>query len=303
MSVFLLAPVDVAADFEPAFNLACYCISVAGQVMHYRTWLFSSVSGYKALSGTMYASGILQVVLGAVCIISVFAKCSPVEANWNPFLAAEATSWAESVFLGLNYASGAVTFCSYMIQAWIPIHLALRLQRPKMSRNRWIGLAVLATWNVAAGMLALLKIAYLHLYVVNVDPTFRRAPLIEVGLAENGASGIVPSAAEMWNLAQQVRSARTNATSSDGYGTRSQTFDRSRVHGAPVSRASSDVELTGGDDKGEFAASGKIVKTTAWETARSDAFGPGGWYTLSDSDGSELRPDAPSGKSIVSHGT
>lgn len=282
-----------------AFNLTCYCVSVAGQVLHYQTWLFGSVSGYRVLSGTMFASGIAQVILGAVCIISVFAKCDPVEANWNPSLLPEAKCWPESVFLGVNYASGGVTFVSYMIQAWIPIHLALRVQEKNWSRGRWISLIVLAFWNIAAGMLALLKIAYLHLYVVNVDPTFRRAPLVEVGLAENGASGLVPSAAEMWSLAKQVRSARSNPSNSANTGT----FEHSRAREAPASRGSSDIELTGGDKKEEFSAVGKIFKTTEWETARSDMAGePGEWSTLSDSDGSVLRPDAPPGQSTVSRG-
>ena len=90
-----------------AFNVGCYTLSVAGQVLHYRTWLFHNVKTHKTLSRAMNLSGILQVIFGILCVIGVFAKCTPVEGNWNPTV--EATCWAESAFLGINYTSGPIT--------------------------------------------------------------------------------------------------------------------------------------------------------------------------------------------------
>ena len=43
--------------------------------MHYRTWLFASVDGYKILAWTMNISGVTQLVFGALCIMSIFAQC------------------------------------------------------------------------------------------------------------------------------------------------------------------------------------------------------------------------------------
>jgi hypothetical protein len=82
-------------------NVGCVCLSVAGQVLHYRTWLFHNVETHRTLSWVMNLSGILQVIFGILCIVGVFAKCTPVEGNWNPTV--EATCWAPSAFLGVNY--------------------------------------------------------------------------------------------------------------------------------------------------------------------------------------------------------
>lgn len=117
----------------------------------------------------MYASGILQVILAVICVISVFAKCSPVEANWNPTV--QGTCWNENVFMGLNYTCTACTFISYMIQAWVPIHLALSLEGSKLCKTRWITLIMLAFWNILAGVLALVKLGYLYLYLDMTDPS------------------------------------------------------------------------------------------------------------------------------------
>ncbi|KAF2771886.1 hypothetical protein EJ03DRAFT_325134 [Teratosphaeria nubilosa] len=165
---------------ESAFNVGCYCLSVAGQVMHYRIWLLNKVDGYRMLNTVMVASGLIQAFFGAICIISVFAKCKPVKANWDPTVVGQC--WPESVFLGLNYASSALTFVSYTIQAWIPLHLAFRLQRGKLERTKWTALCILAFWNVIAGVLALVKLGYLHLYLDEVDATYRRVILVEIGL-------------------------------------------------------------------------------------------------------------------------
>jgi hypothetical protein len=88
-----------AMDFP--VNVGCVCLSVAGQVLHYRTWLFHNVETHRTLSWIMNLSGILQVIFGILCIVGVFAKCTPVEGNWNPTV--EATCWASSAFLGVNY--------------------------------------------------------------------------------------------------------------------------------------------------------------------------------------------------------
>jgi cytochrome bd-type quinol oxidase subunit 2 len=68
-----------------SFNFGCYTLSVAGQVIHYRTWLFHNVETHKThntLSRVMNISGIVQVLFDILCVICVFAKCTPVEANW-----------------------------------------------------------------------------------------------------------------------------------------------------------------------------------------------------------------------------
>ena len=166
--------------------------------MHYRTWLFCSVDGYRSLAWIMHVSGILQLAMAALCIISVFAQCSPVEGNWNPTVPSKC--WDQSIFLGFNYTSSAITFVSYMIQAWIPIRFALGLQNGSIPKRQWAGLIVLAAWNVIAGVLALIKIGYLHQYVITEDASmlagpiitsvdwltgrtaYRRVPLVEVGL-------------------------------------------------------------------------------------------------------------------------
>lgn len=92
---------------QAAFNVGCYTLSVVGQVLHYRTWLFHNVKTHKTLSHVMDISGILQALFGALCVICVFAKCNPVEGNWDPTV--EAKCWDESVFLGINYTSSAIT--------------------------------------------------------------------------------------------------------------------------------------------------------------------------------------------------
>jgi hypothetical protein len=149
------------------FNVGCYSLSVAGQVLHYRTWLFHNVKTHRTLSRAMNLSGILQVIFGILCVIGVFAKCTPVEGNWNPTV--EATCWAESAFLGINYTSSAITFVAYMIQGWIPIQMALSLGKENITRSQWIALSAIAFWNVVAGVLALVKLSYLSLYLVNED--------------------------------------------------------------------------------------------------------------------------------------
>lgn len=151
-----------------AFNLLCYCLSVAGQIMHYRTWLFRSVEGYKILGWIMNISGVAQVVFGGICIMSIFAQCSPVGRNWNPAL--PGTCWDSSIFLGFNYTASAITFVSYMIQAWVPIRFALGLEnRSQLPKKQWAGLIVLGAWNLVAGALALIKIAYLYQYLIIED--------------------------------------------------------------------------------------------------------------------------------------
>jgi hypothetical protein len=149
------------------FNVGCYTLSVAGQVLHYRTWLFHNVKTHKTLSRVMNLSGVLQVIFGILCVVGVFAKCTPVEGNWNPTV--EATCWAESAFLGINYTSSAITFVAYMIQGWIPIQMALSLGRKNITRAQWIALSAIAFWNVVAGVLALVKLSYLRLYVDTED--------------------------------------------------------------------------------------------------------------------------------------
>ena len=145
----------------------CYTLSVAGQVLHYRTWLFHNVKTHRTLSWAMNLSGILQVIFGILCVIGVFAKCTPVEGNWNPTV--EATCWAESAFLGINYTSGTITMVAYMIQGWIPIQMALSLGKNNVTRAQWIALSAIAFWNLCAASLALLKLNLLHLYLVNED--------------------------------------------------------------------------------------------------------------------------------------
>ena len=119
------------------------------------------------LSRVMNFSGIVQVLFGILCVICVFAKCTPVEGNWNPTV--EAKCWNESVFLGINYSSSAITFVSYIIQDWIPIHRALSLGKRNITRKQWIALSIIAFWNIVAGVLALVKLSYLGLYVVTED--------------------------------------------------------------------------------------------------------------------------------------
>lgn len=115
----------------------------------------------------MIISGVLQAIFGTLCIIFVFAKCAPVAGNWNPTV--EAKCWDETIFLGINYTSSAITFVSYMIQGWIPIQMALSLGRKSITRTQWIALSTIAFWNVIAGVLAIVKLSYLHLYVVTED--------------------------------------------------------------------------------------------------------------------------------------
>jgi hypothetical protein len=75
--------------------------------------------------------------------------------------------------------------------------------------------------------------------------------------AENGASGIVPSAAEIWAMAQQIINRPTIGTDNSRTGNSNST----RVQ-RPQS-SSSEVELTSNK-----AGLGKgITKTIAWETS------------------------------------
>lgn len=176
---------------RPAFNVGCYTLSVAGQVLHYRTWLFHNVKSHQTLNRVMEISGVLQVVFGALCIIGVFAKCTPVEGNWNSTV--EAKCWDEDIFLGINYTSSAITFVSYMIQGWIPVQMALSLGRTRVTRAKWIALSAIAFWNVVAGVLALVKLSYLHLYVVTEDAS-KSSPngnLLEGISTDNWQHGIV----------------------------------------------------------------------------------------------------------------
>ncbi|KAH9824598.1 G-protein-coupled receptor [Teratosphaeria destructans] len=263
-----------------SFNVGFYCLSVAGQVMHYRIWLLNKVDGYRMLNTVMVASGLIQATLGAICIISSQATAGRKMSFWDstqvavpPISCLEDTNEPQ-------YASSALTFVSYMIQAWIPLHLAYRLQRGKLERNKWTALCILAFWNVIAGVLALVKLGHLHLYVDEVDATYRRVILVEIGLAENGASGICPSAAEMWSLAQRLRRGHGTGTSQDrsvyvGSG--------HKGTGASPPSNSSDVELTG-EINDEPIGMG-IVRTTAWETAVVAFAKEDGWSRLSDQDG------------------
>lgn len=115
----------------------------------------------------MSASGIIQVLFGILGVVCVFAKCTPVEGNCNPTV--DAKCWKESIFLGINYSSSAITFVSYMIQGWIPIQMALSLGKNSITRKQWIALSIIAFWNIGAGVLALVKLSYLGLYVVTED--------------------------------------------------------------------------------------------------------------------------------------
>ena len=74
-----------------------------------------------------------------------------------------------SVFLGINYTPSAIAFVSYMIQGWIPIHMAISLGKSRITRTQWIALSTIAFWNIIAGLLALVKLSYLHQYVVTED--------------------------------------------------------------------------------------------------------------------------------------
>jgi hypothetical protein len=118
----------------------------------------------------MNVSGVVQVMIGILCVISVFAKCTPVEANWNPTIV-DPQCWAPSVFLGINYTSSAITFISYMIQGYIPIHMAMGLAKRSITRTQWVQLSAIAFWNITAGVLALVKLSYLGLYLDRVDPS------------------------------------------------------------------------------------------------------------------------------------
>jgi hypothetical protein len=146
----------------------------------------------------MNLSGVLQAIFGILCIVGVFAKCTPVEGNWNPTV--EATCWVESAFLGMNYTLCMITFIAYMIQGWIPIQMALSLGKKNITRAQWIGLSAIALWNVAAGLLSLAKLSLLRLYLVEEDASkyhfhipcgvpdddsslaWRRVILVEIGL-------------------------------------------------------------------------------------------------------------------------
>ena len=113
----------------------------------------------------------------------------------------DGTCWEQSIFLGFNYTASAITFVSYMIQAWVPIRFALGLEnRSALPKKQWAGLIVLGAWNLVAGALALIKIAYLHQYLIIEDASkvvvcsratvttltsttaYRRVPLVLVGL-------------------------------------------------------------------------------------------------------------------------
>jgi hypothetical protein len=117
----------------------------------------------------MNLSGVLQVIFGILCVVCVFVKCTPVEANWNPTIGAKC--WAGSIFLGINYTSSAITFVSYIIQGWVPIQMALSLGRRNVTRTQWIALSLIAFWNVVAGILALAKLSYLSRYLDTSDPS------------------------------------------------------------------------------------------------------------------------------------
>lgn len=276
----------------PGFNVGCYTLSVAGQVLHYRTWLFHNVKTHKILSRTMNLSGILQIIFGILCVVGVFAKCTPVQGNWDP--TAEAKCWDEKVFLGINYTSSAITFVAYMIQGWIPIQMALSLGRNNITRSQWIALSAIAFWNVIAGVLALVKLSYLRLYVVNEDASEYNFPdpqprcltlisyqpgvassssksackihrdscaccLLTIRSAENGASGIVPSAAEMWAMLQQMVNRSSSTVLSRSGNTRTAISSHNKSDRPPSS--SSEVELTLNK-----AGLGGITKTVEWET-------------------------------------
>lgn len=88
--------------------------------------------------------------------------------------------------------------------------------------------------------------------------------------AENGASGIVPSAAEMWAMAQQILNRSANGT------------DNSRTGNSNATRlerpqsSSSEVELT----SSKAGLEQGITKTMAWET--STAAHQDSWSNASD---------------------
>lgn len=90
------------------FNVGCYTLSVAGQVLHYRTWLFHNVKTHQTLSWVMNLSGILQVIFGIFCVIGVFAKCTPVQGNWDPTV--DAKCWAESICKQTNEGNYTVIY-------------------------------------------------------------------------------------------------------------------------------------------------------------------------------------------------
>jgi hypothetical protein len=110
---------------------------------------------------------------------------------------------------------------------------------------------------------------------------YRRVILVEIGLAENGTLGIVPSAAEMWGLAQQIRHKTTTGGSRSGG-----LSGKGGTHKSPPSN-SSDAELTGAGREGRFRK-GTILKTTVFETSRSDNAAyvayPEAWCDLTDTE-------------------
>jgi hypothetical protein len=75
--------------------------------------------------------------------------------------------------------------------------------------------------------------------------------------AENGASGIVPSAAEMWAMAQQILNRSANGTEN------SRTGNSNATHLERPQSSSSEVELT----SNKAGLKQGITKTMAWETS------------------------------------
>jgi len=89
-------------------------------------------------------------------------------------------------------------------------------------------------------------------------------PSLTAPSAENGASGIVPSAAEMWAMLQQMvnRSSRMGTTASRSGNNRTAISSNNKSERRQSS--SSEVELTRNK-----AGLGGITKTVGWETSNN----------------------------------
>ncbi|KAI1180227.1 hypothetical protein F4777DRAFT_599137 [Nemania sp. FL0916] len=86
----------------------------------------------------------------------VLAVCSPVQALWDPAVAATATCWSETVRETIDYLNGAISILSDFLLALLPIYFLIKLQ---MSRRLKVGLVLLLALGLLPALSAVLRTA------------------------------------------------------------------------------------------------------------------------------------------------
>ena len=110
----------------------------------------------ERLRRILYAYTTFMVISLAVTACLVFGQCTPVEALWDPKLAATARCWSPAVRDFIDYYNGAVSILSDSLLALLPTYFLNKLQmRPRLK----IALASLMAVGLVPAICAICRTA------------------------------------------------------------------------------------------------------------------------------------------------